>query len=182
MYNIDCDLLMKAMNYYEKIGYKPIRVPMLVDKDILDLTMPSGRKGVKHEKQYYVGSAEQSFYQLIKDGACPDGNYMMITPCQRDEKILDENHLSMFLKVELISTEKSPWLLMKDVCDFLYENWIGGYKIEKTTEGFDLILNELEIGSYGEREYGGFSLTYGTGLALPRITQAITKRLKYPII
>lgn len=167
---IDTDLLMRAMGFYQKLGYKPITAPMLVDKDVVELTLPKGNKAREHLGKYYVGSAEQSFYQLIKDGMKPDGSYMMITPCERDE-VEDRLHLGIFLKVELISTVKTEYEILKDASDFLSDNHIGNIWVE-TDEGFDLEVNGIEVGSYGVREYLGYSIKFGTGVAFPRLTQA----------
>ena len=68
MYNIDVGLLNTAMNYYMMRGYKPLSAPMLVDKDIVEVTLPEGKKAKQHLDKFYVGSAEQSFYQLLKEG------------------------------------------------------------------------------------------------------------------
>lgn len=171
MYDIDCGMLVRAMKYYESLGYEPLSAPMLVDKDIVELTLPKGKTPREHLGRYYVGSAEQSFYQLMKDGFKPDGDYMMITPCERDE-VEDELHLGIFLKLELVSTKKSDLKLMQDVSNFLCEENIG-HRIEETEFGYDLISNGIEVGSYGYNSYKGVLVTYGTGLALPRISQAI---------
>lgn len=171
MYDIDCGLLMRAMSYYESVGYKPVTAPMLVDEDIVNITLPKSKQARKHLDKYYVGSAEQSFYQLMKDGLEPDGEYMMITPCERDE-VEDENHLGIFLKVELISTRKTRYEILSLVSDFLSSEGIKGVGVE-TDEGFDLEVNGIEVGSYGNRIYKGINIKFGTGLALPRISQAI---------
>lgn len=42
-----------------------------------------------------------------------------------------------------------------------------------TPQGIDLLINGVEVGSYGIRTLGGFSWIYGTGVALPRYTQAV---------
>lgn len=168
---IDADLLMKAMNFYQGLGYKPIPAPMLVDKDVVELTLPKGNKAKEHLGKYYVGSAEQSFYQLIKDGMKPDGSYMMITPCERDE-VEDELHLGIFVKVELVSTVKTKYEILKDVSDFLYKSYIGHKWVETEGGGFDLEVNGIEVGSYGANKYLEYNINYGTGIAFPRLTQA----------
>lgn len=167
---IDTELLMKAMSFYQGLGYKPIPAPMLVDKDIVELTLPKGNEAREHLGKYYVGSAEQSFYQLIKNGMKPDGSYMMITPCERDE-VEDELHLGIFIKVELVSTVKSKEDILRDVADFLYDSYIG-HNIVETENGFDLEVNNIEVGSYGTNTYLGYDINYGTGVAFPRLTQA----------
>ncbi len=175
MYNIDVKLLHDAYEFYQRKGYKPLSAPLLVDEDIVKLTLPEGKVAKKHLGKYYVGSAEQSFYQLIKDGLVPEGGYMMLTPCQRDED-LDESHLEIFLKLELISTKKSYVNIAKDAYDFyeaMGEDVVvsGGALIE----GLDLEINGIEVGSYNHRIYDKYVVNFGTGLALPRFDYA-TKR------
>lgn len=176
MYNIDSKLLMDAMQYYEGLGYRPISAPMLVDADIVEMTLPRGRFARSHLGKSYVGSAEQSFYQLIKDGLTPDGSYMMVTPCERDEDE-DETHLGIFMKVELVSTNKSSYEILKDVSDFLSDSNIPNGWVETET-GFDLEVGGIEVGSYGSRRFKGHLIKFGTGLALPRISATIENLYK----
>lgn len=172
MYNIDLDLLIAALNFYTLRGYRPLSAPLLVDSDIVGLTLPSDRSSKEHLGLHYVGSAEQSFYQLMKDGFTPEGSYIMITPCHRDEEV-DETHLEVFLKLELVSVSKTPLNILKDAWDFYSEL---GEKVECVSNGefgsCDLEIGGVEVGSFGHRFYGDYYVSYGTGLALPRYTQA----------
>lgn len=156
---------------YLKRGYEPLSAPMLVDKDIVEVTLPEGKKAKQHLDKFYVGSAEQSFYQLLKEGFQPEGSYMMLTPCQRDE-IPSERNLEVFLKLELISMDRTAFNIDKDAYD-LYT--ILGSKVKTVvTEGFsclDLEVGGVEVGSYGSRIFNGMVNNYGTGLALPRFSQ-----------
>ena len=168
-YNIDANLLMKAMSFYNNLGYKPCKCSLLVDEDVILHTLPENRKPLHHiYGKFYVGSAEQSFLQKIKDGEVLYDKMMFITPCQRDEEVLDESHLEMFLKVELISLV-SP--VLKDVESF-YKSVGYDVNIVKTSCGEDIELNNVEIGSFGSNEYLGVNYFYGTGIALPRIEYA----------
>lgn len=171
---IDTKLLIDAMAYYESIGYKPVASPMLVDKDVVELTLPKGNMAREHLGKYYVGSAEQSFYQIIKDGFNPVGSYMLITPCERDE-IIDETHFGLFLKVELVSTVKSCAEICNDV-DYFYSKKGFSSEVFPIGNSFDIEIGGIEVGSFGERIYKGNKIAFGTGLALPRITQS-TKRI-----
>ena len=40
---------------------------------------------------------------------------------------------------------------------------------------FDLEIGGIEVGSFGEMVYKGNKIAFGTGLALPRITQSIKR-------
>lgn len=171
-------MLLEAMTHYQTIGYKPLPVPYLVDKDIVDLTMPKGRYSKSHLDKYYVGSAEQSFYQMIKNGMCPSGSYMMLTPCQRYEDVLDDSHLEIFLKLELVSTERDYAQICNDVDRFYsFRGFMSEVISINFGESFDININGIEVGSFGSRCFESHVINYGTGLALPRISQATGDRI-----
>lgn len=170
--HISADLIYKAMCFYkEQYGFKFLDAPLLVDEDIINLTIPFERKAKEHNGLFYVGSAEQSFYQLMKNGEELDGDFLLITPCQRNEQYLDDQHLEIFLKIELISTKSS---LLNTACDFFCCHTDKAlYLVEDKVSGeTDIYINGIEVGSYGSREYMGKTIYYGTGLALPRFIQA----------
>ena len=175
MSDIDCSLLLEAMQYYKKLGYTPLSCPMLVDRDIINITLPEGKIARGYNGKYYVGSAEQSFYQMIKDGFRPEGKYMLITPCERDE-VEDDYHFGIFLKVELVSNKVSYQSILEDVLGF-YK--LKGYDVKVVREGLgkDILMGDIEVGSFGSRKYLGESVSFGTGLALPRISQAIVQEI-----
>jgi hypothetical protein len=54
---------------------------------------------------------------------------------------------------------------------------LGNCKLEErsTSEGIDLYLNGIEVGSYGIRKHNSYQWVYGTGLALPRFDKALNK-------
>lgn len=175
--NISANLLYSAMTYFKNCGYRFITVPMLVDEDIVRLTMPSDRIPKFHADKCYVGSAEQSIYQLIKEGKDLPPKVLAITPCQRDEEVLDDLHQEIFLKIELACTDNSMSYrdIANDVMSF-YSQFTDKAKIVDFTDfdnSCDLEINGIEVGSYGQREYKGRIINFGTGLALPRFTQAI---------
>lgn len=171
MYSIDSLLLTEALVHYASIGYVPIKAPAVVDKDIVDLTLPSDRKSKPHLDKHYVGSAEQSFYQLLKEGLNPVGSYLLITPCQRYDEP-SPFHLQIFLKVELISVEKYREEILEDVLLFYGDQRINTEVVDTLT-GYDINVNGIEVGSFGDRLLNGRWITHGTGLALPRISYAI---------
>lgn len=167
MYDIDLKVLYEALNHYKELGYKMIPAPLLVDKDIVSLTLPEGRKAKEHTGGlFYVGSAEQSAYQLYKDGTLDSGKYMLLTPCQRDEDVLDETHLEIFLKLELISLGEDHSSILSDVLSF-YNN--DKCVVVSTTQGKDIYINRIEVGSFGSRMFMGANFCFGTGLALSLI-------------
>lgn len=181
-FEINLPMLYHALEFYASRGYKMITVPMCVDWEAIEVTMPSDRFAKRHGKdKFYVGSAEQSFIQLIqeyeKNGRpmSQHGSFMALTPCQRNEEVVDDSHFEIFLKLELISFDRNPQF---DAWDFFNKYRPSGDKMEivqeKDTE-VDIQLNGIEIGSYGQRTINGLTINYGTGLAMPRISYALSK-------
>ena len=176
--NINTLAVLKAMNQYIKI-YTPISVPTYIDKKHNQRTA-GDKKFLTHSELTYVGSAEQSFIQLMSEGEIQHGTYFAITPCHRDE-ILDETHLEVFLKIELIAIGADiKNILLYDAMDvFTFLNPRGHFEIVNSgnREGEkDILMNGIEIGSYGtSRTPDGTIYTYGTGLAEPRFSYAVSK-------
>lgn len=178
---ISTKLIQEALNFYEKKGYLLQDVPMVVDKEVSDITKPGHVQDLDHNEKVYVGSAEQGFLQMYKDGLLKDfGKYMAITPCFRNEHSLNETHFLMFLKVELMIISDTPkWSLeqiLKDANDYFssYSNQVKRENISNSE--IDLMLNDIEIGSYGIRAFNNNEkYVYGTGLAEPRFSYAMKK-------
>lgn len=176
---IDWILLGKAFSHYENIGYKYIETPWSVGELALKATLPPNVYGYglwhpKKELSYLVGSAEQGFIQMMLDGKIKSGDKLCsITPCFREDKE-DDIHFQYFMKLELIvvGEENHTNVVLNDAARFF--NLVTSDVIMEvlTKDGVDLELNGLEIGSYGHRQSNGLSWTYGTGLALPRFSQA----------
>lgn len=169
-----------ALNHYYLARYYPMTVPSVVDDDIIKLTIPNNIPVLPHLNQYYVGSAEQSFLQIIKDGNINQlmlGKYFAITPCHRTGDIGEYNQ-EIFLKIELFSITHNYRYLLKDALEF-YSEHINCHTIP-TAIGEDIVSEDgIELGSYGQRTLiiNGETVTYayGTGLAEPRLSQAINK-------
>ena len=171
---IDYQLIGKAVTYYKNLGYKFIDVPWYVSMKAIESTLPPGLKTFSFEDKYLVGSAEQSFVQLMLDGEISSGKYVAVSPCFRDE-IEDELHKKSFMKVELISIDRDPMSvidLYQDAFSFFKDNMAVGSSIKmvNTEDGFDICINGIEVGSYGRRQYENFYWSYGTGLAEPRFS------------
>lgn len=178
MYNIDTSLIQRAMDFYSTLGYEPVAVPMIIDKNVSDITKPEGRGELQHLDGVYVASAEQSFLQMIQDDSLPYGEYMAITPCYRTEEVIDESHLCIFLKIELVSYKQEipddTTYILRDVCHFL-DCVTPDYAVVGTEEGQDIEIGGVEVGSYGYRTVKGGVLLYGTGIAEPRLSYALSK-------
>lgn len=179
---ISTEKIFKAIEHYKNKGYKMIDVPLCVDINVSEHTKPDFVKDLHHSKdKVYVGSAEQSFIQLHKEGKLPDGKYMALTPCNRDESILDETHYLSFLKLELINVNKAVAKEMLLDCKEFFENYLET-KIISTNEAIDSYdleskTSKIEIGSYGVRRMmDGTLYTYGTGIAEPRFSVVLNKK------
>ena len=65
-----------------------------------------------------------------------------------------------------------------DICndvDYFYSKKGFSSKVIPIRNSFDIEIGGIEVGSFGERVYKGNKIAFGTGLALPRITQAIKR-------
>lgn len=183
---IDYGLLGHAFDRYVAKGYTPVEVPWLVGIEHIKATAPASCKSFElaHRQTYdklvrvngpnhFVGSAEQSFLSLD----LPAGRYVGVTPCFRDEYRYDKWHQQYFMKIELFVRTENPILevltVMRDAEDVMGPLTTEILNGQATDEGYDLMLNGIEVGSYGSRSHPDFgSWVYGTGLALPRFTSA----------
>ena len=180
---INYDYVSQAIKYYDTCGFKYIEAPWLINYEAVNATLPSNRYGIGTsspymESKYLPGSAEQSFIQMMIDGSIKPGKYCAAGPCYRDERV-DKLHSITFFKVELIiigmNDEKSLNTVLIHSRHFMEQLSDCDIDILKTNDGFDLLLNGIEVGSYGIRSYKNHKWVYGTGLALPRFDLAIKK-------
>jgi seryl-tRNA synthetase len=179
---ISWSLLTKAISFYENHDFSYIEVPWIVSSEATQVTFPKGAGIFSGLAGDLVGSGEQAFIQLTLDGQLPPGKYCTLTPCFRDEQVIDRLHRQYFAKVELIDlTPSQDAQRMIDLVQKFartHASWLFGLSIEQqTTTEYDLITGDrIEIGSYGSRTYKGLSWTYGTGCAEPRWTQCKTRQ------
>lgn len=177
---IDYARLARAVEYYEEHGFTRVESPWLVTPSVVDITAPKGirRLELKDKKKELVASGEQSFLYLYLKGFLPKGKFQTITPCFRDE-VFDLSHCKYFMKNELIVTddvgERALSSIVEQAQTFLQNETKFSVTPLKTEEGFDLMLGDYEIGSYGIRHTEYLSWIYGTGLAEPRMTMAIQR-------
>lgn len=179
----------KAIKKYEKLGYTYIDTPWLVSEEAIRATLPLDREGFELRSPTInagklVGSAEQGFIQLMLAGAIKKGRYVTAGPCFRDEPAVDALHQYTFFKVELIDLNRSLFHydaadvreMAQDAAGVIYSLYGELPVLQKTTEGIDLTVDGVEVGSYGLRSFQGNEWVYGTGLALPRTPQAMKVR------
>lgn len=181
---IDWMRLARAVEFYRQKGYRYIEAPWAVSAETSAITCPSPKFTAEVAGLgSLVGSAEQSFLQLQQEGL-PEGYYMAVTPCFRLGDYEDDLHFPYFMKLELylnIQEEGArviAFMKMLQEAGELFRE-LGATKdnlqARPTEEGVDIELNGIEIGSYGLRESANLKWVYGTGLALPRFTQALQR-------
>lgn len=172
---LDYRLIADAQTYYQDCGYEPTAVPWVVEDEAYNLTKPAEALPYRTLGGTLVASAEQSFYQLLLQGHRLE-RAQAVTPCFRDE-VHDQTHSPYFLKLELIqATDPSLEGLERMISEAeVFFNRYGRVEREQTDFGIDLVAADtgLEVGSYGFRCVGTHAWIYGTGLALPRFTQAV---------
>ncbi len=182
-HDIDWGLLAYAIEWYKACGFIYIEVPWIVATSINMLTCPDEENLLKIGNSSFslVGSSEQSFLKLDFDGELPSGKYVACSPCFRNE-VVDAWHQRTFMKVELFCNDDMGALhaiigyAERFFIDAIKNERKTNAKLEKvdTDDGIDIQLNGIEIGSYGIRRLSkNKSWIYGTGLALPRFTQAL---------
>lgn len=177
------DYISKALSFYYDIGYDPIEVSWYASEEAVNVTIPPHINPIKTQDGILVGSAEQSFIDLMLNKKMY-GKYVAVTPCFRDD-VVDHTHKRTFMKVELFDASpradfNSPQDIIKNVkktaniaLSFFQTLEGGAFSVLKPThEGYDITLNGVEIGSYGHRSYKDLNWIYGTGFADPRFSIA----------
>ncbi len=174
----------KAIDYYTKLGYQYIEVPWLVEREAANLAAPEGTRLFETFAGCLPASAEQSFYSMILDGQLPPGRYQAVTPCYRDEPLLNHWTQTHFLKLELIYVLPETPLRARPLIGLVLEdayNFMTSQGVQiSIKDGLDDLSRDLvscprniELGSYGLRQAGGHSWIYGTGLAEPRFSRVL---------
>ena len=181
--NINWYRLLSAITFYNSKGYKYIDLDWTINEKTSEITKPIDRKDYFVENQVLVASGEQSFLEMITNGLLKPGKYCGITPCFRDEDVIDDLHQRYFMKVELIdylktgSYEERNWSLNKIIGDAkeFYSNFLKVQVSEIQDEMFDIedVKNKIELGSYGTRSYKDINWVFGTGLAEPRLSKVL---------
>lgn len=180
---IDWRRVARAIEYYVSVGFCYVETPWLVEKRIIDATIPVGAVpfvlNTSDVKTHLVGSAESGFLQMLANGCLPKSRsaYVSASPCFRDNEV-DDTHFKDFFKIELFCHyPHSHDSLLAYAKQFAERERLDVHEIE-TDIGRDLIASQsqIEIGSYGTRTVNidgtEYQWAYGTGLAEPRFSQA----------
>jgi len=184
MEHINWLLLGESIQFYKNRGFKYIETPWFVESANCLITCDNRNALVEIKDTYedwsLVGSAEQGFIQHAKDGRLATNNYVSCGPCFRKEPTFDELHHPQFMKVELFTLCDSENDANNAAQNFIKQAFVymaqhsSNLNIITTSDGQDIELNDIEVGSYGYRYDNNIGWwAYGTGLAEPRFSQAI---------
>lgn len=179
---VDWVRIAQAIEFYKKEGFEYTEAPWIVPYDILMATCPHERYLIDSTLGGLVGSAEQSFMHLRQNCGLPPGRYVACTPCFRNEDVVDALRQHTFMKVELYeSFDDNPNIeVIVDTALGFFRSVMSPEKhsalkvVNETAFSFDIELGGIEIGSYGARTYLGVNWIYGTGLAEPRFSTALS--------
>jgi hypothetical protein len=169
-----------ALEWYRNLGYQYAEVPWICQRESVEATIPE-RELMLWVSQgdrrvgALIGSGEQGFIELLLQNKLPSDKLMTVTPCFRVEPNADGKLLlPWFMKLELFSLTLEPRAMAEDAMRFM-RRWHHGVYLQPTQEGIDLVSEGVELGSYGFRVIQGQTITYGTGLAEPRFTNALLR-------
>lgn len=167
-----------SVTYYEACKFNRIEVPWLVTEAVDSITRPTDVQPyvVEAKKKNLIASGEQGFLYLYLKEYLPKGQFQTVTPCFRNDSF-DFTHTKYFMKNELIKTDEiSKYDLEKLVETSLYlfqQFFKKELTVIPTSDGFDINLDNYELGSYGIRECEFLKWVYGTGWAEPRMSKLI---------
>lgn len=174
---LDYRYIVEAQEFYSAHSFTPVAVPWVVGIDSYTSTLPDRVEHYATLGGFLVGSAEQSFIQLMANGD-KLGRVQATSPCFRSEEH-DELHSPYFLKLELFDneipmTEKSV-LSVLDCAREFFERHIPTAITNEGKRSWDIVAKHsgVELGSYGIRTYKENQWIYGTGVALPRLQQVM---------
>lgn len=184
---IDYSLLSKAIKYFSKKGFKQIETPWRVSKQAIEGTFNSS-ESFKADDKFLVGSAEQGFLELQLQDKLKGTQFMSVSPCFRND-IEDYYHQQEFMKLELIyfsnyeiiKEEIQYQIIKRFVLNFIIKKLkiktsdiaILETKDNNSIYSEDILINGIEYGSYGIRNFQGTYYIYGTGIALPRASKIL---------
>ena len=192
---IDYNLLNKALKYFSKKGFNQIEVPWRVSREAINGTFDS-KDSFKSKDKFLIGSAEQGFLELHLQNKLRGTQFMSVSPCFRNESE-DYFHQQEFMKLELIyfsnnelSILPSQYELLRNmiICFIIKKLKIKSSEIvvletkdSNSIYSEDILINRIEYGSYGIRQFQDKYYIYGTGIALPRASK-ILKSIEGKII
>lgn len=186
-------ILADAERYYTSKGFVHCHLPWAVDNRSIESTLPpsSERKPDALDDSFLVGSAEQAFFQEFRLGHIDaDVYYVSTTPCFRQEPVLDKTHYRYFMKTELFCALYNPSVERIDtevkhlltVAYHFFSRYLQVSIVANFEGGWDIVSpTNVELGSYGYRRQGELVWIFGTGVAEPRLSDALPKLAGYHV-
>lgn len=190
---INFSALTVALEYFKNKGYIYQEVPWLIPMSDIMITCPKDKYAMEVEEMApnngLIGSAEQGFLHLDRIKKLGVGKFVALSPCFRNEVVLDQWHQSYFMKVELYDNrfenpEKELENIIEDARYFFdYYNPLSSVldpyvklretNVVTTYDGYDIEHFGIELGSYGVRQHDSLNWVYGTGIAEPRFSSVL---------
>jgi hypothetical protein len=176
---IDYKLISDSIIFYEEKGFQRIETPWLVTAAVDNITKPPDAVPfvVEAKNKNLIASGEQGFLYLYLKEYLPKGKFQTVTPCFRNDSF-DFTHSKYFIKNELIQTDEVTKIKLEEIVEnalsFFQSRFPITLHVDTTADGFDIMLDNYELGSYGIRECNFLKWIYGTGCAEPRTSKLIT--------
>lgn len=178
---IDYKLIDNSIEYYVRNDFERIETPWLVTEYVDSITRPKDVDPyhVINKNKNLIASGEQGFLYLYLKEYLPLGRFQTTTPCFRNDSF-DLTHTKYFIKNELIDTKdvtKDNLYNIIEISKKFFDSLFMYKKTEviETKVGYDIVIDNIELGSYGIRECEFIKWIYGTGLAEPRTSKLIKK-------
>jgi len=183
---IDYYKIALSIDFYKSKGFTRIESPWTVTEKINRITAPPNSPvwTISNKDKVLVASGEQSFLYLYLKDFLPKGSFQTTTPCFRDEPF-DQTHTKYFIKNELIKTDIVNDSELQNVVDTAMDFFARISKsfdsdaettCIKTDLGYDILINGIEVGSYGIRQCEYLKWIYGTGCSEPRLSMSLLNK------
>jgi hypothetical protein len=199
---IDYKMLGDILNNYRDVGYTYVETPWVVPREVSEMTyrgdVLSCQLGdlVGSAEQGFLALPEIKDTKLVSCGPCfrnePVIDALHQSWFMKVELYQSGDHLEEMVHDAEQQIWKLVWTYLNRIDSRRVKEAMAGgpkwpapdridprdmvahvFKRKVTPDGIDLMLNGIEIGSYGVRTVGKRTWTYGTGLALPRFTVAL---------
>lgn len=178
-----------SLTLWQSAGAKLIALPWMASQEVVDATRPPERApntDIHTPFGFLLASGEQAFMEMVsqlKDKQL----YVGWTPCFRHEPAFDATHHYYFLKSEAfvrcsasqahLEVDRVRHIAMRGFESLLrLSNHTAHLEFRQTADGYDIECNGIEVGSYGHRTYKEHTYVFGTALAEPRWSEALSQQ------
>lgn len=187
-------VIIDFINHYKQAGASFVSLPWIVDPAFASATNPHPELPDRtFLDKTLVASGEQSFCELASQGKLQEEMlYVGWTPCFRTEEFFDQSHHHYFIKAEafrlLLPHQEEDYLnAILALAQHVFEKELKRRGVHDTPkiiylpnlEQFDIVINGIELGSYGIRSHPTLKKPYlfGTVVAEPRFSYAVFRSL-----